>query len=154
MARPTSLTEEKSRIICESLANGSTYSVAAAAAGIGERTLFTWIGRGKAKGARDPYKSFVLEVELARSIAAQVMENVVWREAKNGNADMALKWLRIRRRNEWSEDAPTNEELDADARQRAAEIADDLIRLEKEAEALRADDKMWKQAPAVTENDL
>ena len=118
MPRPTTLTEAKTRAVCEVLRNGNTMSVAAAAVGVCKKTLYNWIAQGKKKGASKLHKDFALKVELARSFAAKMPENVIYEAVRNGDVKAAFQWLRIHRTDEWG-DGPKHvivEEVNEDER--------------------------------------
>jgi len=69
--RPTKLTPEVADRICQAIAGGNYREVAAAWAGIGERTLRDWMRRGE--NPRSVYHDFrrrVLEAEQAAEIRA------------------------------------------------------------------------------------
>lgn len=67
---PTKLTVARARIICEALAEGMSYAVAASRAGIGELALRRW----REKGANEEhpiYVEFVEQVERANAAAEE-----------------------------------------------------------------------------------
>ena len=64
MARPSTLTEKKQKIICEAIAKGHTKEMAAKMAGIGVRTLYDWISRGK-KQKHGRYSQFLQALKEA-----------------------------------------------------------------------------------------
>jgi transposase len=72
--RPSKLTSEIQTAVVEVLAAGGTYAAAAERAGIGLRTLYSWVskGRRRQKGARyGPYREFAVAVNRATAQAAR-----------------------------------------------------------------------------------
>jgi transposase len=69
--RPTKLTPEVADRICQAVAGGNYREVAAAWAGIGERTLREWMRRGEDPRSRyHDFRRRVLEAEQAAEIRA------------------------------------------------------------------------------------
>ena len=69
--RPTKLTPEVADKICQAIAGGNYREVAAAWAGIGERTLREWMQRGESPRSRyHDFRRRVLEAEQAAEIRA------------------------------------------------------------------------------------
>ena len=124
MPRPTTLTEAKTRLICEALKKGHGYKAAARLAKVSVNTLHQWRKSGRKTNASKLHKDFALKVELARAQAIRIQEEVVFKAGKNGDANMALKWLRIHNTEEWG-DQPTHlvvEQVDEDARDKEMRI--------------------------------
>jgi|TARA_R100000655_G_scaffold9952_1_gene24440 hypothetical protein len=67
--RPSKLTASIQRKICEAVALGCTYSIAANFAGIHESTLFAWLARGR-DGDEGIYKDFYRVVKHAEAQSA------------------------------------------------------------------------------------
>lgn len=90
--RPPLLSPERQHTIVETVRLGNTLNVAAQAAHIGTRTLFSWLERGRAYRehlhyggdaveAEQPYMQFLHAVEVARSEAERAAVNSVMRAA-------------------------------------------------------------------------
>jgi len=96
MARPTKLTPDRSRRICDNVRLGMTYERAAQAAGISEQTLHRWRNRGNAeqerlkeKGARPrkreaDYVSFVSDLADAEAVGEQTLIAKIQASASGG----------------------------------------------------------------------
>lgn len=67
--RPTKLTPEASAKLCKAMSTGCLEGDAAAAAGIDRGTLSRWLKRGRAEGAREPYKAFAEAFDNAAKVA-------------------------------------------------------------------------------------
>ena len=93
--RPTKLTQEMQRKICEAILLGCTYSIAASWAGIHESTLFLWLARGK-QGDGKIYKEFYRAVKQAESQNAIRSLASIAQAAKEGDWTAAA-WLLERR---------------------------------------------------------
>ena len=93
--RPTRLTEETQRKVCEAILLGCTYSIAASYAGIHESTLFAWLARGKEENGKI-YKDFYRAVKHAESMNAVRNLASIAQAAKDGNWTAAA-WLLERR---------------------------------------------------------
>jgi hypothetical protein len=63
------LTDETKRGILAGIRAGGFPHVAAAAYGVDEELWERWMSRGRGQGAREPYRSFVREVDAARAQA-------------------------------------------------------------------------------------
>lgn len=72
MARPTKLTNEVERAICDAVRDGLTYEAAASIAGIALSTLNDWL-----KDERPRYVQFSEAVQRANSEAMQMLHNRV-----------------------------------------------------------------------------
>lgn len=102
MGRPTDLTPERARIICEALGKGHTRRCAAALAGVSERTLFRWFRWGKQR--KEPYCQLW---QLARLAEAKAEVAIIDKIKEIGDAGtwQALAWIAERR---WPEEWATN----------------------------------------------
>lgn len=89
MARPTKLTEEVQRRICQAISAGNYYEAAAGFAGISWRTLHRWIERGRVanKGLlKDFYDAIcAAEMEAEVRMVAQWQQQIPqdWRAARD-----------------------------------------------------------------------
>lgn len=91
MARPSKLTAEVERAICDALKAGATRRMAAEYAGVGESTMRTWCA---AKGAR--FRSFQAALKAAEA-KGDVGALAVIRQAAQNGTWQAAAWLLERR---------------------------------------------------------
>lgn len=79
------LTPEVARSILESIARCNTQAGAATKAGVSLPTFKSWIAKGTAEGAKEPYKSFAHDVRVAEEEAKEaLLLNVMGAKDKNG----------------------------------------------------------------------
>tara|TARA_Y100000114_G_scaffold63973_1_gene58599 strand:+ start:18 stop:470 length:453 start_codon:yes stop_codon:yes gene_type:complete len=93
--RPTRLTEETQRKICEAILLGCTYDIAASYAGISQRSLYEWLSRGR-DGQGKKFKDFYAAVKNAESMNAVRNLASIAQAAKDGNWTAAA-WMLERR---------------------------------------------------------
>lgn len=93
--RPTALTEEVQRKICEAVLLGCTYDIAASYAGISQRSLFQWLARGR-DGHSELYENFYSAVKNAEAMNAVRNLASIAQSAKEGNWTAAA-WMLERR---------------------------------------------------------
>lgn len=91
MGRPTKRTPERERIILDAILAGNSRKVAAALAGIGERTLYDWEER---------FPQFSQALEKAEAEAETAMVQIV-RGAAVDSWTAAAWWLERRRNETW-----------------------------------------------------
>lgn len=77
--RPTKLTPELQKKICDEVCRGTSQETAALLAGIQERTLYYWIERGKA--GKEPYLQFFQDLMRARAEHISALEQYWTRHA-------------------------------------------------------------------------
>jgi hypothetical protein len=94
MGRPTKLTEQTKQILLDSIAAGMPYKLACLRAGISEDTLVAW--RKKGAEGREPYASFVRELQTAEGDAVFMRLQHIEGAAMNGQWQ-ASAWLLERR---------------------------------------------------------
>lgn len=82
--RPTRLTEEVQRKICEAVLLGCTYDIAASWAGISQRSVFEWLARGR-DGNGDIYVRFYAAVKQAEANNAVRNLASIAQSAKDGD---------------------------------------------------------------------
>ena len=92
MGRPTKLTPEVQKTICDLIANGNTRECAAGCAGVGASTLWQWM--------RDNAE-FAEAIEKADAQAEARMVLVIEKAAVAGTWQAAARWLEARRAREW-----------------------------------------------------
>lgn len=100
MARPTKLTPELQAAVVQAIAAGNTRHDAAEYAGVGMRSLYRWLARGrKAKGGR--YRHLWQAVKKAEADA--VVRNVaIIQKAAQKTWQAAAWWLERKRGEDWS----------------------------------------------------
>ena len=91
MGRPTKLTQEVERAICDALKAGATLRIAAEFAGIGERTLATWLASPAPR-----FQQFQQAVKQATARGDVGALAVIQKAAKDGTWQAAA-WLLERR---------------------------------------------------------
>lgn len=99
MGRPTKLNANVQRLIVSAIAKGNTREVAAAAAGIGRTTLFTWLAAGE-KAKSGQYRDFLDALKKAEAGAVVGMVGIV-RNAAANSWQAAAWWLERRHPDEW-----------------------------------------------------
>jgi len=106
--RPTRLTEEVQRKVCEAVLLGCTYDIAASYAGISQRSLFQWLASGR-EGQGELYENFYAAVKNAEAMNAVRNLASIAQSAKDGNWTAAA-WMLERRHGYIKEgDRPTIE---------------------------------------------
>jgi len=93
--RPTRLTAEVQRKVCEAVLLGCTYDIAASYAGISQRSLFTWLARGR-DGHSKLFEDFYAAVKNAEAMNAVRNLASIAQAAKEGNWTAAA-WMLERR---------------------------------------------------------
>lgn len=92
MARPTALSDQVRDRLVEAFTLGQiSITSACAYAGIGERTYYTWMQKGRE--GKDGYKQFRQTIEKARADAVMVNLAVIRKAAQQGHWQAAAWWL-------------------------------------------------------------
>ena len=112
MPRPSKFTDEARRKILEGLRAGFTYSAAAGAAGVHPSQVTRWRGQNA---------SFANECGIAEAQAEARFTVVITKAAQDGDAHLALQWLKRRRRDEWGDSV--NLSLDREIAELMAKLA-------------------------------
>jgi glycosylphosphatidylinositol transamidase (GPIT) subunit GPI8 len=100
MTRPTKLNDEVTKIICENIELGLSYSLAAQGAGITSETFIQWMKKGEA-GDDKSFMDFHASVKKADTICAKrCLEHI--REAGDHGTWTASAWLLERRFKDYS----------------------------------------------------
>lgn len=96
------LTPELRKLIMEMILDGVPIGTAAVAAGIPKRTFFDWLSKGRGDGAREPYRSFTVEVDEAQEVwAARAVQRI---DAAGDKDYRALTWMLERKHpDEWGD---------------------------------------------------
>lgn len=100
MARPTALTPELSKVICDAIERGAGYKQAADAACVSERTLYSWLAKGRK--LEEPYVEFLHALKSAETRASLKMLGVIHGAAEAGVWQAAAWWLERRYPEEWA----------------------------------------------------
>lgn len=102
--RPTSsqLTAKSVAQICELVATGVPQEAAAGSLGIPRRTFQDWLRRGRAEGAREPYRSLAENLQLA--LDRYHASRVVQLHRVGSDDPKVLQWeLERRFKDDWSD---------------------------------------------------
>jgi len=94
MARRSKLTDEVTQRVCDALSIGVPRSTAAQAAGISERTLYSWLERGENQN-RGRYLQFLQAVQAAET-QAEMTAMAVWRRGMADDWRAAMAYLERR----------------------------------------------------------
>lgn len=143
MGRPSKLTQDVKDKVLEAIGKGCTREVAAAYAGIGERTLYQWISYGNKPPQTSameerlaPYRQFAQALTRAEA-TAEVEAVSVWQAAFKDDWRAVVEWLARKYPDRWGR----KERVDIEVliRQEARRLADTLGLSEDEivAEAQR-----------------
>ena len=102
MPRPTKLTPERQKAICDDLRTGCYVETACVRAGIDESTFYRWLE--KARSGRRPYSDFRDAVKKAEADAEVLLAGTVMRVAlnpENPNWQAAMTMLERRHPERW-----------------------------------------------------
>ena len=101
MGRLTKLTPQVQRKIVTALKKGAYREVAAEYAGIGERTFFTWMDKGRSETKdSEPYRRFRQAVEKAET-QTEIMATARVLEAGKESWGAAMTWLERKYPQRW-----------------------------------------------------
>jgi hypothetical protein len=99
--RPTVLTPDVQRRICDAIAAGNTRHDAAEYAGVGASTVRTWLAKGR-RQHRGKFRAFLTAVKKAEADA--VVRNVaIIQKAGTTKWQAAAWWLERKRGEDWSQ---------------------------------------------------
>ena len=101
MARPTKLTPELQRKLCDAIAAGNYYQAACVYAGLGYRTFREWMKRG-AKASRGQFRQFRQAVLKAQA-DAEVRIVAQWQSHMPDNWQACRDFLARRFAGRWAE---------------------------------------------------
>ena len=74
--RKPKLTDELQEQLCEQLAKGKTIKGACGAVGIGERTYYDWIEKGRTTNRNDKWCRFLHATEIAKAQGHDTTKNI------------------------------------------------------------------------------
>ena len=95
--RKPKLTEELQEQLCQELAKGKTVKGACGAVGIGERTYYDWIEKGKNTSRNDKWCKFLNAVEIAKAKGQSKFEDVIYENAIEKGIWTCAAWYLERR---------------------------------------------------------
>lgn len=99
--KPTKLTPDVAKAICESVRRGNYLTTAAQKAGVHRNTVYLWLEKAQ-RGDGDPYESFAHQLEVAKAEAeAEAVEMI--REAAYDDWKAAKFWLERALPQRWGE---------------------------------------------------
>jgi transposase len=99
--RPTALTPEVQRRVCEAIAAGNTRHDAAEYAGVGASTVRAWLAKGQ-RQSRGRFRAFLAAIKKAEADA--VVRNVaIIHKAATKSWQAAAWWLERKRGEDWSQ---------------------------------------------------
>ena len=95
--RKPKLTDELQEQLCEELAKGKTVKGACGAVGIGERTYYDWIEKGRTTERNDKWCRFLKAVEIAKAKGQSKFEDVIYENAIEKGIWTCAAWYLERR---------------------------------------------------------
>ena len=95
--RKPKLTEELQDKLCQELAKGKTVKGACGAVGIGERTYYDWVEKGKKTTRNDKWCKFLNAVEIAKAQGQSKFEDVIYENAIEKGIWTCAAWYLERR---------------------------------------------------------
>lgn len=127
MPQPAKLTREVQERIVQVIRAGGSHELAAAVAGVSERSLYAWLERGTRRGRRDAtYRALRNAVERARAEHEGILVAQLSRAASKGSW-RAAAWLLERRFPErWARAADRADVRDVDDRDDPLDVLDEL----------------------------
>lgn len=130
MPRPPKLTPEVQNRIVMAISAGNTRRTAAVYAGIGERTLYTWLARRSG-----PYEQFRQAIEKAEADAIVATVTLIRQAAQTGTWQAAAWWLERMHPGEFGRKDRVKLEVDQAA---VAQITDVINRVVTDPDTLDA----------------
>lgn len=114
--RKPKLTDELQEQLCQELAKGKTVKGACGAVGLGERTYYDWIEKGKTTNRNDKWCKFLNAVEIAKAKGQSKFEDVIYENAIEKGIWTCAAWYLERRDKEHysksDEHAPEAQEVE------------------------------------------
>ena len=108
MARPSKLTNDTQKLICEAIEDGATYKDAAAIAGVDYSTFNLWMKTGRNAERKNKYSKFLEAVEYSNAKCRVSMAAVIRSEAKAGDWRAAESFLKRRDPENWGDKSKTD----------------------------------------------
>lgn len=134
MPRPPKLTPEIQNRIVTAISTGNTRKTAAAYAGIGERTLYTWLARKSG-----PYEQFRQAIEKAEADAEVANVTLIRQAATSGTWTAAAWWLERMRPADFGRKDRVKLEVDQAALAQIADVINRVVTDPDTLDALRAE---------------
>lgn len=106
--RKPKLTDELQDKLCAELAKGKTVKGACGAVGIGEKTYYNWIEKGKTTKRNDKWCKFLNAVEIAKAKGQSKFEDVIYENAIEKGVWTCAAWYLERRDKEHYSKAEEN----------------------------------------------
>jgi len=101
--RPTKLTKETTKLICEAVEEGATYKDAAAFAGISLSIFSEWMSNGRNSTRKNKFTEFLGAVEEANARCRVAMAAVITNAGKSGDWRAAESFLKRRDPEAWGD---------------------------------------------------
>jgi len=99
------------RVILEALEDGQWRSVAEKLVGLPTDTITYWCHKGSQKGAREPFKTFALDIEKAEAKAEAKAVAALRQIGMEKDWKALLEWLKRRAKDRWG-DEPLQLQID------------------------------------------
>jgi len=100
--RPSKLTEEVEKKICDAVRAGSYLSVAARCAGVSESTVYEWLRLARQDGADERLVAFAGALDKAEADAEVHTVGIIRREIARGNVRAGFEFLARRHPERWA----------------------------------------------------
>ena len=101
VGRPSKLTDEVEKRICDAVRAGSYLSVAARSAGVGESTVYEWLRLARADGADERLVAFAAALDKAEADGEVHAVGIIRRKIARGNVRAAFELLARRHPERW-----------------------------------------------------
>ena len=138
VGRPSKLTDEVAKKICDAVRAGSYLSVAARHAGVSETTVYEWLRRAREPRADPRLVAFAEALDKADADGEVHTIGVIRREIGRGNSRAGFEFLARRHPERWARGRPSPSEPSGPAEPEPAERPLDLSRLsDSDYEALK-----------------
>ncbi len=135
VGRPSKLTDEVEKRICDAVRAGSYLSVAARHAGVSETTLYGWLRLAREDGADPRLVAFAAALDKAEADGEVHTVGIVRREIARGNPRAAFEFLARRHPERWSSHrppapavSPAGEEPEPSQRPDLSRLSDEQLR--------------------------
>ena len=102
VGRPSKLTDEVEKRICDAVRAGSYLSVAARCAGVSESTVYEWLRLARADGADERLVAFACALDRAEADAEVHTVGIIRREIARGDVRAGFEFLARRHPERWS----------------------------------------------------
>lgn len=134
MPRPPKLSPDIQQRIVQAISTGNTRRTAAAYAGIGERTLYTWLARKSGQ-----YEQFRQAIQKAEADAEVANVTLIRQAATGGTWQAAAWWLERMRPNDFGRKDRVKLEVDQAAVAQITDVINRIVTDPDTLDALRAE---------------